>query len=123
MDINPEIEMPDPSELFSFTSGRFVENEEHELAQRYRVFDFNEHARRAARVVQADRCLSIEKFPDGLYNRILLLTMDNGKEVVAKIPNLNFPRPHLTIASEVATMKFVSDLRIKFYPELSLTHG
>ncbi|KAG5913223.1 hypothetical protein E4U61_007215 [Claviceps capensis] len=32
--------------------------------------------------------------------------MDNGKEVVAKISNLNAPRPHFTIASEVATMKF-----------------
>ncbi|KAG5961937.1 hypothetical protein E4U56_003610 [Claviceps arundinis] len=102
--------MPDPSELFSFTSGRFVENEEHELAQRYRVFDFNELARRAARAVQADRCLSIEKFPD--------VTMDNGKEVVAKIPNLNFPRPHLTIASEVATMKFAREVLCTDVPKV-----
>ncbi|KAG5986368.1 hypothetical protein E4U52_000301 [Claviceps spartinae] len=107
MDINPEIEMPDPSELFSFTSGRFVENEEHELAQRYREFDFNELARRAARAVQADRCLSIEKFPDGLYNKVL-----------AKIPNLNFPRPHLTIASEVATMKFAREVLCTDVPKV-----
>ncbi|KAG5935673.1 hypothetical protein E4U60_003014 [Claviceps pazoutovae] len=33
--------------------------------------------------------------------------MDNGKEVVAKIPNLNAPRPPFTIASEVATMNFM----------------
>ncbi|KAG6191222.1 hypothetical protein E4U10_004525 [Claviceps purpurea] len=118
MDINPEIEMPDPSELFSFTSGRFVENEEHELAQRYREFDFNELARRAARAVQADRCLSIEKFPDGLYNRILLLTMDNGKEVVAKIPNPNAGRPHFTIASEVATMKFAREVLCTDVPKV-----
>ncbi|KAG6123992.1 hypothetical protein E4U12_000338 [Claviceps purpurea] len=118
MDINPEIEMPDPSELFSFTSGRFVENEEHELAQRYREFDFNELARRAARAVQADRCLSIEKFPDGLYNRILLLTMDNGKEVVAKIPNPNAGRPHFTIASEVATMKFAREVLSTDLPQV-----
>ncbi|KAG6311519.1 hypothetical protein E4U22_002588, partial [Claviceps purpurea] len=110
MDINPEIEMPDPLELFSFTCGRFVANEEQELAQRYREFNFNELARRAARAVQADRCLSIEKLPDGLYNRILLLTMDNGKEVVAKIPNPNAGRPHFTIASEVATMKFAREV-------------
>ncbi|KAG6152029.1 hypothetical protein E4U51_000513 [Claviceps purpurea] len=110
--------MPDPSELFSFTSGRFVENEEHELAQRYREFDFNELARRAARAVQADRCLSIEKFPDGLYNRILLLTMDNGKEVVAKIPNPNAGRPHFTIASEVATMKFAREVLCTDVPKV-----
>ncbi|KAG6083651.1 hypothetical protein E4U15_001883 [Claviceps sp. LM218 group G6] len=80
------IDSPDPWELFSFTSGRFVENEEHELAQRYRSFNILELARRAARAVQADTCLRIEKFPDGMYNRILLLTLGNGKEVVAKIP-------------------------------------
>ncbi|KAG6092770.1 hypothetical protein E4U30_004966 [Claviceps sp. LM220 group G6] len=108
-DINPEIDAPKPSELFSFTSGRFVQNEEQELAQRYREFNINELARRAARAVQADRCLSIKKLPDGFYNRILLLTMDNGKEVVAKIPSPNSGRPHFTIASEVATMKFSTE--------------
>jgi hypothetical protein len=34
--------------------------------------------------------------------------MDNGKEVVAKIPNPNCGQPHFTTASEVATMQFVS---------------
>ncbi|KAG6057669.1 hypothetical protein E4U17_001090 [Claviceps sp. LM77 group G4] len=104
------IDSPDPWELYSFTSGRFVENEEHELAQRYRSFDILELARRAARAVQADSCLRIEKFPDGFYNRILLLTLGNGKEVVAKIPNPNAGRPHFTTASEVATMKFAREV-------------
>jgi hypothetical protein len=43
-----------------------------------------------------------------MYNRVLLLSMDNGMEVVAKIPNPNSGQPHFTTASEVATMKFVS---------------
>lgn len=46
-----------------------------------------------------------------MYNRVLLLCMDNGKEVVAKIPNPNSGRAHFTTASEVATMKFVSSFR------------
>jgi hypothetical protein len=96
------------AEIFNFTKGRFVANEQHELAQRHRTFNVRELAQQAARAVKADRCLSIKKFPDGMYNRVLLLSMDNGKEVVAKIPNPNSGQPHFTTASEVATMKFVS---------------
>jgi hypothetical protein len=85
-----------------------VTNEQHELAQRHRTFNVRELAQHAARVVKADRCLSIKKYPDGMYNRVLLLSMDNEKEVVAKIPNPNSGQPHFTTTSEVATMKFVS---------------
>jgi hypothetical protein len=38
----------------------------------------------------------------------LLLTMGDGREVVAKIPNPNAGPAGLTVASEVATMDFVS---------------
>lgn len=53
-------------------------------------------------------CVGIEKFPDGMYNKAMLLTMDNGTQVVAKVPNPNAGKPHFTTASEVATMDFVS---------------
>ena len=96
------------AEFFNFMKGRFVTNEQHELARRHRKFNVGELAQHAARAVKADRCLSIKKHPDGMYNRVLLLFMDNGKEVVAKIPNPNSGQPHYTTASEVATMKFVS---------------
>ncbi len=33
--------------------------------------------------------------------------MNNDAQIVVKILNSNVERPHLTIASEVATMKFV----------------
>jgi hypothetical protein len=47
------------------------------------------------------------KFPEGQYNKAFLLKMDNGSEVVAKIPNPNAgPARHVT-ASEVATVDFV----------------
>ncbi|KAG6145111.1 hypothetical protein E4U50_005340 [Claviceps purpurea] len=116
--IAPEIDAPDPAELFNFTRGRFVRDEEHEFAQRRREFNVGELARRAARVVQADRCLSIKKYPDGMYNRILLLSMDNGEEVVAKIPNPNAGQAHFTTASEVATMKFAREVLSTPLPEV-----
>lgn len=71
-------------------------------------YDVHQLARIAAEAVDAQRCVRVEKFPDGLYNKALLLTMDDGREVVAKVPNSNAGRPHFTTASEVATMKFVS---------------
>lgn len=38
--------------------------------------------------------------------------MQDGTQVVGKVPNPNAGRPHYTTASEVATMDFVSDIRI-----------
>ncbi|KAG5956106.1 hypothetical protein E4U58_006754 [Claviceps cyperi] len=108
--IPPEVEAPDPAELFNFTRGRFVRDEKHELALRRREFNVGELA--------ADRCLRIKKYPDGMYNRTLLLCMDNGKEIVAKIPNPNAGQSHFTTASEVATMKFAREVLNTPLPEV-----
>lgn len=71
-------------------------------------FDVNELARCAAKAVGAESCVGISKYPDGMYNKSMLLTMNNGSRVVAKVPNPNAGLPHFTTASEVATMDFVS---------------
>ncbi len=86
-----------------FTRGRFVVNEGFELSQRYVHFNVQELARIAAEAVGSASCGSMEKHPDGLYNKALLLTMEAGTQVVAKIPNPNAGQPHLTTASELAT--------------------
>ena len=77
------------------------------MSQRYVRFNFNELARLAAEAVGSKFCVSIEKYPDGMYNKALLLTMDDGTQAIAKIPNPNAGQPHWTTASEVATMDFV----------------
>jgi hypothetical protein len=43
------------AEIFNFAKGRFVTNEQHELAQRHRTFNVKELAQHAARTVKADR--------------------------------------------------------------------
>lgn len=78
------------------------------MSQRYVRFNVNELARCAAEAVGARSCVGISKYPDGMYNKSMLLTMDNGSRVVAKVPNPNAGLPHFTTASEVATMDFVS---------------
>jgi hypothetical protein len=61
----------------------------------------------AAESVGRERCVSIKKLAEGGFNWVFLLTMDDGQEVVAKIPFRNaIPARYLT-ASEVATMDFL----------------
>lgn len=95
-------------DLFNFTRGRFVRNEAHEMSQRHIRFNVEELARLAAEAVGAKSCVRIKKYPDGMYNKTMLLTMEDGTQVVAKVPNPNAGQPHFTTASEVATMEFVS---------------
>jgi hypothetical protein len=94
-------------DLFHYTRGRFICNEKDEMLQRHIRFDVNELGRIAAEAVGAASCVKVEKYPDGMYNKSMLLTMDNGSQVVAKVPNPNAGLPHFTTASEVSTMDFV----------------
>lgn len=111
---------PDPpaawnhnEDFFRFTAGRFLWNEREKLARRYVKFDVDQLARIAANASgdgsQPRKCVNVEKLKDGMNSKIFLLTMDNGAEVVAKIPYPSAGRPYYTTASEVATMSFVSE--------------
>ena len=77
------------------------------LRKREIRFDMNRLACVAADAVGAGQCISVKKYPDGMFNKAFLMKMDNGREVVAKVPNPNAGIPHFTTASEVATMDFV----------------
>lgn len=81
------------------------------MAVRYVRFDMNELAKIAAKSIGHRhaplQCINVEKFPDGLFNKTFLFTMDDGSQVVGKVPNRNAGLPHYTTASEVATMDFV----------------
>jgi hypothetical protein len=63
--------------------------------------------------------VQVVKISEGQFNQVFLLTMDDGREVIAKLPNPNAGRTHFTTASEVATMNFVhrplSDLTESVY--------
>lgn len=61
----------------------------------------------AAKSVGSERCVRVEKFADGMFNKTFLLTMQDGKDIVGKVPNPNAEQPYYTTASEVATMDFV----------------
>ncbi|KAJ5375106.1 Aminoglycoside phosphotransferase [Penicillium concentricum] len=46
-------------------------------------------------------CVEVQKLPEGNFNKVLLLTMNDGKEVIAKLPNSNAGPQYFTTASEV----------------------
>ncbi|EFE38458.1 hypothetical protein TRV_06882 [Trichophyton verrucosum HKI 0517] len=98
--------------FFRFTRSRFLSDEAKELAQRYIKFDVNELAKTAARISGPGtrECIRVEKMADGLYSKALLLTMDDGVQVIGKVPNPNAGIPRFTTASEVATMDFVRNI-------------
>lgn len=51
--------------------------------------------------------IKILKCSEGLHNKAFILTMDNGSEVFAKLPNPNAGPTRYTTASEVATHELV----------------
>lgn len=82
-------------------------NEKERMAERYVRFNVPELMRTAAMAVGRDRCVDITKVAEGGFNKIFLLTMDDGYEVMARIPTPIAGPAHYTTASEVATMDFL----------------
>ena len=97
----------DEESIYRYTSGRWVWNEKEQLSCRYIKFNITELARIAAQVTRSKSCIQVQKLPEGNFSKVFLITMDDGKEVIAKLPNPNAGRPHFTTASEVATMDYV----------------
>lgn len=93
--------------LKKFTSGRWLWNEKQQLACRYVKFDLSALLEIASSAVGSKSCTQVLKISEGQYNKVFQITMDDGHEIIAKLPNPNAGRPHFTTASEVATMDFV----------------
>jgi hypothetical protein len=101
-------------DLYRYTSGRWLVDEKAQQQLRYVKFDLNSLCRlAAAHFSDATKCVRFVKL-EGSFNKALLLTMDDGNEVIAKIPCPNSGPPSLTTASEVATLKFRKCLVLTF---------
>ncbi|GAB1206468.1 hypothetical protein APSETT445_005157 [Aspergillus pseudonomiae] len=100
--------MPPPdTDLFRYTSGRWLWDEEHQLRDRFSPFNVPELQRIAAQRVGADTCTAITKLAEGSFNKTFRLELDNGSSVIARIPHpIAGPRYYTTV-SEVAAMEFV----------------
>lgn len=93
--------------FFHYRSGRWLYNEQAQLSKRYVKFNAPALQRVAAETVGSG-CSAMDKLGEGFYNKAFSLKMDNGQELVAKLPHFDSGPPNITIASEAATMEFVS---------------
>ncbi len=87
-------------------------NENMRLAERYVRFNIPELMRVAANAVHREECVRIEKMAEGGFNKIFLLSMNDGYQVIARIPTSIAGPPHFTTASEVATLDLLNFLGI-----------
>ncbi|KAB8208105.1 phosphotransferase family protein [Aspergillus parasiticus] len=98
-------------DLYRHTRRRWLCNEQKELSKRYVRFDLQELIRAALDVSDGSRyCTRLFKCLEGLHNKAFILTMDNGVEVFAKLPNSSAGPARYTTASEVATYDMLREV-------------
>jgi hypothetical protein len=89
-----------------YTTGRWLNNNKLQCEARYIRFDFSALC---AKVVNAcagaTKVIWYEK-KEGGFNRVFVLSLDNGARVVARVPYRIAGPPRLTTNSEVATMAY-----------------
>ncbi|KAF8256640.1 kinase-like domain-containing protein, partial [Lactarius quietus] len=95
-----------PSNLFEYTSGRWIFNDDLRQAERRLVFKVDELCRLAAEAVNRspDDIIHLEKLAEGGFNCTFLITMRCGFQMVARIPYPATIPKYFAVASEVATM-------------------
>ncbi|KAL8869828.1 MAG: hypothetical protein Q9174_003975 [Haloplaca sp. 1 TL-2023] len=91
--------------LYDYTNGRFLYDETRQLTKRYLQFDLTKLCDEASRVTNGSAVQSIEKMEGG-FSKALLMTMSNGKEIIAKLPCPNAGRAMYSTASEAAVLQY-----------------
>ncbi|CEO60417.1 Putative Mitochondria protein Fmp29 [Penicillium brasilianum] len=101
--------MPESCDLFEYTSGRWIYNDDLRHRERRRVFNVSELKRLAALAIQQEEVdvIGFEKLAEGGFNRSFLITMRDGYRFVARIPYPATEPNLLVVASEVAMLEFL----------------
>ncbi|PYI16490.1 hypothetical protein BO99DRAFT_483787 [Aspergillus violaceofuscus CBS 115571] len=90
------------SHYFNYTSGCWLINETHQLKTRHTNFNVPALQRIAGQLLKS-RCVQMNKIPEGLFNKVFSFQMENGREILARVPNPNTGHAY----SEVATLDFL----------------
>ncbi|KAL4762774.1 uncharacterized protein BDW70DRAFT_166582 [Aspergillus foveolatus] len=106
---------PDSGECFilttdaaprKYTSGRWLRRDELEIESRYIQFNFDALCRKIIELCPgASTIRACRKIERG-FNRVLIFTLDNAKEIVARLPFRLAGPARLTTLSEVATVRY-----------------
>ena len=91
--------------LFEYSNGRFLVNEEYELAKRYSSFNVDALCHKVSSLPTVNSPIVKINKKEGGYNKALLMTADNGRTILAKIPCRNIVPPRYSTASEVAVLE------------------
>lgn len=94
-------------ELFRYTNGRFLTDEEFQFSKRYVHFNVEKLCDVITNLSgsRTSPVLKIEKMEGG-FSKALLITREGGSQYIAKIPCPCAGRPMYCTASEVAVLKF-----------------
>ncbi|KAM5445614.1 hypothetical protein MaudCBS49596_007350 [Microsporum audouinii] len=99
---------PKPNhDLFSYTSGRFLYNEDLRLRERYIEFDVDALKESVTKHTDGGKVTNLVKLGEGGFNRVFSATLESGLQAAIKIPYpLSVPKRYAT-TSEVATLTFL----------------
>lgn len=91
---------------YTYTSGRWLNQDKLERESRYIQFDFAALCKKAVELCPgARRVIQYEK-KEGGFNRSFVITLDDGTKVVARLPTCVAGPRRLTTNSEVATITY-----------------
>ncbi|CAG8271823.1 unnamed protein product [Penicillium nalgiovense] len=98
----------DLEEFYRYSTQKWLWNEPAQLLRRYLQFNMDALIHVAEEATgDGSICVDVTKLPEGNSNKVFLVTMQDGKQLVVNLPNPNSGPVHYTTASEVATMQFV----------------
>lgn len=98
-------------DMYNYKALRWLWNEPEQLQRRYLRFNLMALIQAVEDVAgPGASCVEVTKLPEGNFNKAFLVTMQDQRQLVARLPNPNAGRPHYTTASEVATMDYVPAL-------------
>lgn len=95
--------------LCSYTSGRFLFHEKLRLEERHVEFNVTalKQAAEASLGKKHGKVIGMSKLSEGGFNRVLTLVLEDGFELIAKIPyHIAVPK-YFATASEAATLTFL----------------
>ncbi|PKX97291.1 uncharacterized protein P174DRAFT_402425, partial [Aspergillus novofumigatus IBT 16806] len=91
----------------AYTSGRWLRQDKVERDSRYIKFNFKALCQRVIDLCpEADTIPACQKLEGG-FNRVFIFTLDNTKQIVARLPFPLAGPTRLTTASEVATVRYL----------------
>ena len=93
-------------DIFAYTNGHFLVDEEHQLRRRYVRFDLDALCSAAATAGETSSPVTAIDKMEGGFNKALLIKRANGTEVIAKIPCRIAGPPSLVTAGEVGVLEY-----------------